>query len=427
MLKKLRVRITVLAALLTGTVLAGVMAFAYKITQDQYQNSQRLAFDSAVDQVEYQWNRFNTLEDDRLLKLQNQSGICIYLEENGQPLLYSRRTEWGPVLQAAKQNAWQQKKMDCNAPPIPGLSVQRADFWMDEEGNAYRCSARILAPQPGKWTLLLAVQDTKPESIYCTRLALTFLAVLVGGLLILAAACWFVAGRAIEPIRDSMQYQQQFLSAAGHELRTPLAVIRANVGAALRQPQKTERYLKAMDEESARMGSLVDELLLLSAGASARQRLTMEPLEPDTFLLDFAEGMEPLAAEKERRLEVELPEDAVPPILADGYRLRQLLTILVDNALRYAPQNTAVTLRLQVVHRRVCFWVIDHGDGVADKDKKRIFERFASTQNKADGRQHYGLGLSVAKELTKLHGAKIWVQDTPGKGASFCVSFKAAR
>lgn len=425
MLKKLKVRITLLAALLTGLVLAGVLMFSYSIACTQYKNSQQLAFDSAVDQIEYQWNRFDLIEESRLLELQQQTGILVYLEENGVPLLHSRHTEWDSLLKAAKQNAYYQKQMNCDTPPIAGLSVERADFLMREAQNTYRCSARIITARQDRWTLLVAIQDTKPETMYCIRLALLFFAVAAGGLGALGAACWFVAGRAILPIRDAMERQQQFLSAAGHELRTPLSVIRANVGAATRQPQKTNQYLKAVDEESERMGSLVDELLLLSAGASARQRLTLEPLEPDTFLLDFAESMEPFAAEKGRNISVELPDFAVPEILADGYRLRQLMTVLVDNALRYAPKNTTVTLELSAVHNKVCFWVIDRGPGVADKDKKQIFERFAKAQKAGDDARHYGLGLAVAKELAELQNAKLWVQDTPGGGASFGLLFKA--
>src|SRR5699024_10475166 len=120
----------------------------------------------------------------------------------------------------------------------------------------------------------------------------------------------------------------QFLSAAGHELRTPLAVIRANAAAAAGKPEQAGRYLEVIDGESRRMGALVDDLLLLSAGASARARLRREPLEPDTFLLDFAESMEPLARKRGRGLRVDLPSGALPAVSADAFRLRQLLTIL---------------------------------------------------------------------------------------------------
>lgn len=424
MLKQLRIRITLLAVLLTGAVLAGVLTIAYQITRTQYLDSRQLAFDATVDEVHYQWLQFGQLDDTRLSQLRSESGIRLYLEENAQPFLQSRHTDLAEVFDAAKEIAHQQYQLNSAVPPISGLSIQRADFPLESAGQNYRCSVRLSDFSAGKWTMLIAVQNTAPERAYCTRLALLFSAMAAGGLVVLCAACWFVAGRATQPIRDAMEQQQQFLSAAGHELCTPLAVIRANIGAARQQPQKVQRYLTTVDEECARMGSLVDELLLLSAGSSARQRFVPEVLAPDTLLLDFAEGMEPLAIAQNRRLQVELPDTAVPSVWGDAYRLRQLLTILVDNALRFAPEKSTILLRLCITRNRVQFWVIDRGPGIPNRDKKRIFQRFARLGNASENPHHFGLGLAVAAELAKLHDGKLWVEDTPNGGASFCLSLK---
>lgn len=193
------------------------------------------------------------------------------------------------------------------------------------------------------------------------------------------------------------------------------------------QPDQVQRYLAVIDGEAKRMGALVDELLLLSAGASARARLRRESLAPDTFLLDFAEGMEPLAKKRELRLAVRLPEKALPPVEADAYRLRQLLAILVDNALRFAPEGSEIELGLAERGGRVRFWVADHGPGVADCDKKRIFERFYRGRNTGEDPRHHGLGLAVAAELAALHGGRLWVEDAPGGGAAFCLELPAGR
>ena len=429
MLKKLRVRITLLAAVLTGIVLAGVLTFSFWVTREQYRLSQRSTFDAAVEQLQYQWSQFDIFEDSWLADLERQSGIRIFLEENGQPLLYSTRSsaELSQLSRTAREIARNEHQLDCSHTPIAGLSRQDADFQFEQNGILYRCAIRLSAAQNDHWTMAMVFQDLTPEQTYIHKLGLLFAAVAAAGLMILLVACWLVAGRAIRPIRESMDKQQEFLSAAGHELRTPLAVIRANVGAAEQQPKNTERYLSVIDSESARMGALVDELLLLSAGASARMRLTLASLAPDTFLLDFLESMEPLAAQKNRRLSIELSDDALPNIQADAYRLRQLLTILLDNAFRFSPEQGLVTLRLSAGKGRVCFWVIDHGPGVPDPYKKKIFQRFVQTAPASPGdRQHYGLGLAVAQELTQLHNGQIWVQDTPDGGATFCVELKSS-
>lgn len=427
MLKRLRARITLLAALLTGAVLTGALLFAFGVARRQYADSRRSAFEAAVNQLQYQWDRYDQLDGDWLARLEAQNGMKVLLTENGNPLLHSLRLseEEGALMEAAKQAAEEQQGLLTDAPPLAGS--QSASFSFSAQGSTWRCEVRLDGGAGNRWTSLVAVQDLAPERAWTLRMAALFALVAAAGWAGLGLTGWFIAGRAVRPVARAMDQQQQFLSAAGHELRTPLAVIQANAGAAAHQPNGAQRYLAVIDEEARRMGTLVDELLLLSAGASARARLRRERLSPDTLLLDFAESMEPLAREKGRGLKLSLPEEALPPVEADGYRLRQLLTILVDNALRFAPQGSAVELRLSEKGGRVRFWVTDHGPGVADCDKKRIFERFYRGRTAGDDPLHHGLGLAVAAELAALHKGRLWVEDAPGGGAAFCLELPAGR
>lgn len=427
MLRRLRVQITLLAVLLTGAVLTGALLFAFGVTCRQYTDSRRSAFEAAVTQLQYQWDRYDQLDGDWLAQLEAQNGMKVLLTENGKPLLHSLRLgeEECALLDAAKQAAEEQHGILTDAPPLTGGQSASFTFWAQE--STWRGEVRLDSNEGNRWTSLVAVQDLAPERAYILRMAALFALVATAGWTGLALACWFIAGRAVRPVAHAMDQQQQFLSAAGHELRTPLAVIRANAGAATRQPQQAQRYLAVIDGEAQRMGALVDELLLLSAGASARTRLRRESLAPDTFLLDFAESMEPLAKKQKRRLAVSLPGNAVPQVEADAYRLRQLLTILVDNALSFAPIDSEIELGLVTKGGRVRFWVTDHGPGVTNADKKRIFERFYRGQNSGENPRHYGLGLAVAAELAMLHGGRLWVEDTPGGGATFCLELLAVR
>ena len=427
MLKRLRVRIALLAVLLTGAVLTGALLFAFGVTCRQYTVNRRFAFESAVTQLQYQWDRYDQIDDDWLVRLETQNDMVVLLTENGNPLLHSLRLgeEKCALLDAARRTAKEQHGILTDAPSLAGGQSVSFTFWAQE--NTWRAEVRLSSSEDSRWTCLVAVQDLAPERTYILRTAALFALVAIAGWTGLAFARWFIAGRAVRPVAHAMDQQQQFLSAAGHELRTPLAVIRANTGAAASQPPQAERYLAVIDEEAQRMGALVDELLLLSAGASARTRFCRERLAPDTFLLDFAESMEPLAKKQKRRLSVSLPKDAVPQVEADAYRLRQLLTILVDNALHFAPIDSEIELGLAAKAGKVRFWVMDHGPGVTDADKKRIFERSYRGQNAAEDPCHYGLGLAVAAELAHLHGGRLWVEDTPSGGATFCLELPAVR
>lgn len=421
MLRRLRARITLLTSLLTGTVLTAVLLFAFLVSRQQYIASRQEAFASNLSQLQFQWERFAQLSDSWLADLEERGQLQVELLENGQPLLYSLRVsqEREALFRQVKKKAALEYGLDVTAPPLLS-SGQSADFILSADGRSYRCAVRLEGSSGQRWTALLAVQDLQPQQDYLARLGVLYGLVAVAGWAVLTLISWLVAGRAVHPVAQAMEEQQQFLSAAGHELRTPLAVVRANAGAALAQPTQAAQYLRVIDHESQRMGSLVDELLLLSAGASARIRLRLTPLAPDTLLLDFAEGMEPLAKCKGIRLMTHLPDTAIPQVLGDRYRLQQLFTILLDNALEYAPAGSQIELGLKARAGRVTFWIADHGPGVADADKKRIFQRFVTTARNQDSR-HYGLGLAVANELTSLHKGKLWVEDTPGGGATFCL------
>lgn len=421
MLRQLRVRITLLASLLTGMVVTAVLLFAFLVSRQQYITSRQEAFSTSLAQLQYQWERFDQLADSWLAELEGRSQLQVELLENGQPLLYSLRAslERNALFQRVKEKAALEYGLDVTAPPLLP-SGESADFILEEGGRTYRCAVRLEGSPGERWTALLAVQDLLPQQEYLSKLALLFGLITAAGWVVLTLVSWVVAGRAVAPVARAMEEQQQFLSAAGHELRTPLAVVRANAGAALAQPEQAETYLRVIDSESQRMGSLVDDLLLLSAGASARTRLRLVPLDPDTLLLDFAEGMEPLAKDRGLKLAVRLPEAALPKVLGDQYRLQQLLTILLDNALEYAPPDSQIELELKSQAGRVIFRISDHGPGVPDKNKKRIFQRFVTTATE-EGSRHYGLGLAVVAELTALHQGRLWVDDTPGGGATFCL------
>ena len=134
-----------------------------------------------------------------------------------------------------------------------------------------------------------------------------------------------------------------------------------------------------------------------------------------------------VARQRQHPLTLTLPEDAVPSIRADADRLRQLLAILLNNALDHTPAGTPVELILTceqgTKNASVLLTVQDHGPGIPDAEKERIFDRFYSADPSRTAKQNFGLGLSVAKELARLHRADLTVSDTPGGGARFTVRF----
>ncbi len=243
---------------------------------------------------------------------------------------------------------------------------------------------------------------------------------LVGGLAALAFAALLgslYATRALVPIRASLQRQREFAADTSHELRTPLAVIRAGVARVRQQPDArvadVAPVLEAVDEEAVRLGALVDDLLALARTDAGPADLDVRDLD----LADVAAGalasLEPVAARRGVRLELDV-EPA--PIRGDEDRLRRLVTVLADNAIRHGREAG----RVLVTVRTASLAVEDDGPGIPPAERARVFERFWRGTGAAPGGS--GLGLAIAGWIVDRHGGRIEVGESPLGGARFFVT-----
>lgn len=169
------------------------------------------------------------------------------------------------------------------------------------------------------------------------------------------------------------------------------------------------------------MGHLVNDLLILASAETKGWKISRESVDMDTLLLDIYEKYEPLCLEKNFRPKLSLPEDALPVVSGDKERLGQILSILLDNAAAHSASAAGSVIEIKAVLSKhlLKISVIDHGTGIPDSKKGQVFERFYRADSSRKDKSHYGLGLSVAKELAHLHDGKLILTDTPGGGCTF--------
>jgi signal transduction histidine kinase len=235
--------------------------------------------------------------------------------------------------------------------------------------------------------------------------------------LFLALASWALAGRSIKPAQRAWDRQQQFVSNASHELRTPLTLLRASADYALRSPSAEEREKSLRDilEECDYMNRLVEDLLLLSRLDAHRLTLAAEPVPLAELLEETARQVEKLAAARGVSLSVEAASGTVR---GDRVRLRQVLLILLDNALRFTPSGGAIRLRAEMRGREAVVSVLDSGSGIPPEHLPHVFERFYQVPGQpAEGRGN-GLGLSIARGLVEAQHGRISISSQPGRGTS---------
>ncbi|WP_341717438.1 HAMP domain-containing sensor histidine kinase [Micromonospora sp. FIMYZ51] len=242
------------------------------------------------------------------------------------------------------------------------------------------------------------------------------------------------AARASEArARRSEERMRQFVADASHELRTPLTTIRGfaelyRQGAA-RDPEQTADLLRRIEDEAARMGLLVEDLLLL-ARLDRERPLSLAPVELPVLAADAMEAARAMAPD--RRIELEIESGSGPLVVrGDDARLRQVIGNLMTNALRHTPPEAAVTLRLRTEPDNLAvIEVADTGPGLTGEQAERVFERFyradASRTRRLGGNTGTGLGLAIVAALVTVHQGTVEVTETPGGGATFRVRLPLA-
>ncbi|MCI6172221.1 cell wall metabolism sensor histidine kinase WalK [Selenomonas bovis] len=237
-----------------------------------------------------------------------------------------------------------------------------------------------------------------------------------------------LSGRAMVPLREAYEKQRQFAADASHELRTPLAVVMASADLLENDPSITSPFLKQViadvRDEVKKMTRLVSDLLLVARSDNKALKLKLQKFDAAELLSQTARLMQPLADKKHIALDIRNCDAHV--IQADEQKIKQLMLILVDNAVKYTPDGGEVHVGFEKAPQgRVRFFVQDTGIGIAKEDQRRIFDRFYRV-DKARSREMggNGLGLSIAQEIVNLHQGSIEVTSTLGKGTRFTVELR---
>jgi signal transduction histidine kinase len=315
-----------------------------------------------------------------------------------------------------------------DAPPLtPDLDALRVALSAGSD-------LRTVVTPDGYRARLLTYRLTRPDGPAALQLARELgdqervLEQLTGGLLVLAMlsmtlvgiVSWWLAGRALHPAQEAWDRQQRFIASASHELRTPLTLIRASAEVALRSlpvEQHDQRELLGdLLAESDHMRRLVDDLLVLSRLDSGRLTLLPTRVELATLFAEIERQVARLGAEQQ----ITISAHATGSVRADPDRLRQILLILFDNALRHTPAGGRIQLTAEPEGRMVRLTLQDSGRGIEPEHLPHIFERFYRA-DPARSREHgnAGLGLSIAKGLVEAMGGQIGVTSRPQQGSSF--------
>ncbi len=273
----------------------------------------------------------------------------------------------------------------------------------------------------------IAGRSLESRDYQLRTLALLFAGAGGASLLLAAAGGFWLAGRALVPIKRTLEAQRRFISDASHELRTPTAVIRSNAELLLRHPEQTIEenadHVAAIVDEAGQLGRLVEDLLTLARADEDRLPLQPEDFSPRELVEELVRDYALLAEARDLRLEWDASSGT---LVADRQRVRQVLRILLDNALKYTPSGGRVRVEARDRGGRWQFAVEDSGPGVPPELRERVFERFFRGPE-ARAQPGSGLGLAIARSIVEAHGGRLLVRDSALGGARFEAVFPARK
>ncbi|MCI8335674.1 MAG: hypothetical protein HFI72_00700 [Peptococcaceae bacterium] len=303
------------------------------------------------------------------------------------------------------------------------------------------------------------------KALLTSLLSALLIIAITGGIIAIFMGCVLVA-KVMIPVDNAWRQQQEFVANASHELRTPIAIIQATLETlqddlndywkAQEQQEhnapdktatetteataestdteppedfgakETNYWLNSALKECKRMSQLVNDMLFL-AKADAGQDINLKTaINLSTVVEDTVLQMEPLFKDANINLTWDIAENV--HCLGDSSRLKQVLIILLDNAIKYTPGKGDAFVSLQTKGDKIILQVKDSGIGIAKEDQKHLFQRFYRV-DKARSRSQggTGLGLSIAQWIARTHNGKITVESEPGKGTSFFVELTAVK
>ncbi len=425
MLNSLKKKLIILYTVSTGFILTAALLFVMLNNNQQLIKDKTFNFRSNFSTVSKNVQMDSSFSHLWLSQLEVNNHFIIHIEDNGIPLIYNGAfnplTDRNILVLKLKEAAGEDN-IDTASRPVSLSEVESRTY--EIKGNFGECYLGAVFVVPvGKGVRSLALLQPLDISAFLNPGQILFLIITeVLGISALFLVSYWIVGKSLKPVEESRRQQTDFIAAASHELKSPLAVIRASLSAARIDEENSLHYLGNIDKECSRMAGLIEDMLLLAATDARHWQIRKEALDMDTLLIETYDLFYPFLKEKSMELKLLLEDEMLPGIQGDKERIKQILAVLIDNAAAYSREGDTVIIRAYTKKKRLLIEIEDHGSGIPEDKKKGVFLRFYRGDSSRQDKSHYGLGLSIAKELAEMQNGTLTLNDTPGGGATFLLS-----
>lgn len=430
MFQKLQIQLTLLCTFITGIILFALTGACLLFAVRNINQTNFTSFLSEANTTISHLQEQKIISHQWLNQLQSEkSKIRVFLYDNGHPLFYQQyhiseqdETLCGAIMADVQKNYG----INLSEASVNKLTTHEEFEFQSVSHKKYYVSAGTIPKKNGSLNFLLICPLSGQQSQQLRLTAAVLTADVIGVLLLFFFFRRLIL-KLLLPVSESQKKQAMFISSASHELRSPLAVFRSGLEALSKtdDSEQQKHFQKIMFSECTRMGKLIDHMLLLANADSQSLPVHIDKCQPDGILLNVYEKYETLCRKKQLRFTLSLPEDITNDCYCDVERIEQVLSILIDNAISYTPDGGTIRLSLQMTEHNCRFSVADTGPGIPDSQKELIFERFYRADTAHTSKDHFGLGLCIAKEIIRKHKGTLWVEDAPGGGSIFFAEIRS--
>lgn len=384
MIKNLQKKLTTLLIFLLTIIWIGILLLFLNST---YQNNLKDVKEDVRSALrETKWKNFIRTQG-TALDLED-IGYCVFqIDDYKQPHIlfqtFTNKTD-EELLRYAKKYSLTWKKTHQTYKYTYIYKLQK------KQGRRY---LMLISPAP-------ALQATIPAIVLCIFL-------LFGGLILFTFSSRIISRWLTQPIEDMISSEKKFISNASHELKTPLAVIRANTQLLQKEISADNKHLEYIHQETERMIVLVNKMLTLVRLDTAQNQAQPKRFRVDETLYDIIYPMESVAYEKKIRMTADIQEEMYIDGIED--QIQNLLSILLNNAISYTPEYGEIVIRAYIQAKKFYLKVANSGDPIPEEIRDRLFERFFRADEAREDNGHYGLGLSIASSIAANHGGRIRV------------------
>ena len=281
---------------------------------------------------------------------------------------------------------------------------------MRSSSTIMRLPSRSTTGRPGRYVVLISVYPAV-RAMVPTLVASVLMAGVGIALLILLTR--LLSRRLVRPVEQMLSSEKKFMSNASHELKTPLAVISANTQL-LEEEMGENRHLQYIRHETDQMIAMVNKMLTLMRLDTPVEQTKRSRFCVDEALLDVIYPMESVAYEKKLSMNIDIQEQMY--MVGDEDQMKNLMSILLDNAISYTPPQGTITIHATLRGRRLSLSVSNTGEPIPKEQQEKLFERFYRADEARENHgSHFGLGLSIAGSIVANHHGKIWVESHDGQ------------